>query len=277
MNAPTPLDQVFAALSSPTRRAILDRLRAGEATVADLAAPFALTQPTISAHLRVLEEAGLVTRGRAANTRPVRLAPGALQDAHRWLTGHAAFWDGALGRLEDHAQTLQAEKNDMETRETEADRTAVIRRRMAVPARNLFAAHAEGRHIMRWFGPPGYPVTQCDYDFRVGGRWRMVMTGPDGIEGPPFGGEFLEIVPDRRIVYTDAFEDGRGGAMNLAHARSPMVFTVTFDPQGEHTLVTLSVLFASVAMKDEFLGIGMLDGLTATAGQWEGVARGLVA
>ncbi len=164
---------------------------------------------------------------------------------------------------------------DARTTEPEADRTAVISRTMPVPARCLFAAHASGEHISRWFGPEGYPVTQCDYDFRVGGRWRMVMTGPDGVDGPPFGGRFLDIVPDRRIVYTNGFEDGRGGDMNLRHAREPMVMTTTFEESGGATSVTISILFASVAMKDEFLGIGMREGLASGLDQWEAVARGL--
>jgi uncharacterized protein YndB with AHSA1/START domain len=101
------------------------------------------------------------------------------------------------------------------------------------------------------------------------------MTGPDGAAGPPFGGTFLEIVPDRRIVYTDAFEDGKGGAMNLAHAGGQIRFTTTFSEEGGHTTVTVSILFDSVAMKDEFLGIGMADGLNAGLDQWEDMARDL--
>jgi len=104
------LDDVFAALANPTRRAILDRLRRGEATVNELAAPFALSQPTISAHLRVLESAGLVRRGRQANFRPVQLSPMALQAAHTWLGGYEQFWEDALGRLETHARTLEQEE-----------------------------------------------------------------------------------------------------------------------------------------------------------------------
>ncbi len=107
MQTASPLDQVFAALANPTRRAMLDRLALGEATVNELAAPFALSQPTISSHLRILEEAGLVTRGRQANTRPVRLAAVPMAEAHRWLGGFREQWDGRLVRLEDYARTLQ--------------------------------------------------------------------------------------------------------------------------------------------------------------------------
>jgi len=91
--------------------------------------------------------------------------------------------------------------------EPEAERTATISRQMHVPARYVFAAHSTAENIARWFGPESYPVTQCDDDFRVGSTWRMVMTGPDGTDGPPFGGRFLDIVPNRRIVCINGFED----------------------------------------------------------------------
>lgn len=109
----TKLDRVFAALANPTRRAILDRLSRGDASVNELVAPFALSQPTISAHLRVLEGAGLVQRGRQANFRPVRLAAGAMADAHRWIGTYEKFWAEGLERLETYAKTLQEkDRND---------------------------------------------------------------------------------------------------------------------------------------------------------------------
>jgi DNA-binding transcriptional ArsR family regulator len=116
MHIATPLDHVFAALANPTRRAMLDRLAQGEATVNELAAPFALSQPTISAHLRILEEAGLVTRGRRANTRPVRLAAVPMAEAHRWLGGFKEQWADRLERLGDYAKTLQDKDLTDETR-----------------------------------------------------------------------------------------------------------------------------------------------------------------
>jgi len=108
--ADVTLDRVFAALANPTRRAMLDRLSRGEATVSDLAAPFALSQPTISAHLKILEAAGLVHRGRNANFRPVRLAAAPLAAAHGWIGSYAAFWAGGLERLEVYATTLRDEE-----------------------------------------------------------------------------------------------------------------------------------------------------------------------
>lgn len=96
----TTLDRVFSALADPTRRAILQRLVDGEATVSELIEPFHLSQPTISKHLKVLEQAGLVMRARAAQTRPVRLNPGPLADAAQWLGNYRRFWEDSFDKLD---------------------------------------------------------------------------------------------------------------------------------------------------------------------------------
>ena len=105
------LDQVFSALADPTRRAILARLSMGEATVNDLVAPFALSQPTISKHLKVLEGAGLVTRGRDAQRRPVRLNAAPLAQAAQWIGDYRRFWEESYDRLEDYIQQMQREED----------------------------------------------------------------------------------------------------------------------------------------------------------------------
>lgn len=99
----TALDRTFAALADPTRRAILGRLRAGEATVTELVAPFGLAQPTISKHLGVLERAGLVERRRDGQFRRCSLEGGPLGDAWAWLDDYRAFWEQSLDRLERFA------------------------------------------------------------------------------------------------------------------------------------------------------------------------------
>ena len=104
------LDRVFAALADPTRRAILARLSLGEATVNDLVAPFDLAQPTISKHLKVLEGAGLVSRGRSAQFRPVRLEAGPLEGVAQWVGGYQQFWAESHNRLADYVKTLQVEE-----------------------------------------------------------------------------------------------------------------------------------------------------------------------
>src|ERR1700685_1764160 len=101
------LDTTFAALAAPTRRAILARLAKGEASVTDLAEPFAMSQPAISKHLKVLERAGLVSRGQDAQRRPRRLEARPLRDATRWLENDRRFWEAQFGRLDALLQDLQ--------------------------------------------------------------------------------------------------------------------------------------------------------------------------
>ncbi len=101
------LDATFAALADPTRRAILARLANGEATVTELTEPFAMSQPAISRHLKVLERAGLVTRGRTAQWRPVRLRAAPLAAADDWIEHYRALWDTSFDALADHLRDLQ--------------------------------------------------------------------------------------------------------------------------------------------------------------------------
>jgi DNA-binding transcriptional ArsR family regulator len=103
------LSATFAALADPTRRAIIARLATGETTVSDLARPFAMSGPAISKHLKVLENAGLITRGREAQWRPCRIEPKALKTVDDWLERYRQFWELRLDRLEDYLNTLQAE------------------------------------------------------------------------------------------------------------------------------------------------------------------------
>ena len=100
--APDPLTSTFSALADPTRRAILRRLAQGEATVSELMAPFALAQPTISKHLRVLEQAGLIEQGRDAQRRPRRLSAAALENVADWVGEFRAAWLSRLDRLDAH-------------------------------------------------------------------------------------------------------------------------------------------------------------------------------
>jgi DNA-binding transcriptional ArsR family regulator len=101
------LSRTFAALADPTRRAILGRLAAGEATVNELAEPFPVSLQAISKHLKVLERAGLVTRGRTAQLRPARLEPQALEAAAEWLERYSAFFDAGFDRLEERLRGIR--------------------------------------------------------------------------------------------------------------------------------------------------------------------------
>jgi len=104
------LDGIFHALGDPTRRAILARLARGEASVAELSAPFALSQPTISKHLKVLEQAGLIEGGREAQRRPRRLAAKAMKDAFDWLEPFHRQWDRRFANLDAHLARMKKEK-----------------------------------------------------------------------------------------------------------------------------------------------------------------------
>ena len=104
---PDRLDATFAALADPTRRAILARLASGEASVTTLAEPFAISLPAISKHLKVLERAGLISRGRSAQWRPCRLQGEPLKDAAEWLEHYRRFWEQSLDRLDGYLKELQ--------------------------------------------------------------------------------------------------------------------------------------------------------------------------
>ena len=107
-SAPSHLDATFAALADPTRRAILARLASGEASVTELAEPFAMSQPAISKHLKVLERAGLISRGRDAQRRPRRLEARPLAEANEWLEGYRQFWEGQFQRLDALLHEMKA-------------------------------------------------------------------------------------------------------------------------------------------------------------------------
>jgi DNA-binding transcriptional ArsR family regulator len=112
-NPPDPLSTTFAALSDPTRRAILARLAGGEATVTELAAPFDMSLPAISKHLKVLQRAGLVEQGRQAQWRPCRLKPEPLRDVADWVGRYRRHWEESFDRLNDYLKELQEqEKTD---------------------------------------------------------------------------------------------------------------------------------------------------------------------
>ena len=105
-----PLTATFAALADPTRRAILARLASGETSVTRLAEPFDMTLPAVSKHLKVLERAGLIARGRQAQWRPCRLEAAPLKDVSEWVEGYRRFWDETLDRLDAYLQELQAKE-----------------------------------------------------------------------------------------------------------------------------------------------------------------------
>ena len=110
------LSYTFAALSDPTRRAILARLAEGEATVKELSTPFSLSAPSITKHLKVLEGAGLISRSRDAQKRPCRLEPEPLHEVAEWVANYRQFWEASLGRLDNYLSTLSAKETKKHAR-----------------------------------------------------------------------------------------------------------------------------------------------------------------
>jgi DNA-binding transcriptional ArsR family regulator len=109
---PDQLSATFAALADPTRRAILARLAEGEATVSELAEPFPVSLPAISRHLKVLERAGLISRARAAQSRPSSLRAEPLREATAWMETYRAMWEGRMDRLDEHLRQIQKGRSD---------------------------------------------------------------------------------------------------------------------------------------------------------------------
>ncbi|CAN7694603.1 metalloregulator ArsR/SmtB family transcription factor [Pseudoduganella sp. LjRoot289] len=106
------LNRAFSALADPTRRAILARLASGKATVNELAEPFAMTQPAISKHIKVLEQAGLISRGRVAQTRPCKLEAARLKEVAQWLDAYCSLWEDSFDRLDAYLQSTQEGNQD---------------------------------------------------------------------------------------------------------------------------------------------------------------------
>ena len=122
MPRPESLDATFAALANPTRRAILARLSQGETTVMELAEPFAMSQPAISKHLKVLERAGLISRGRDAQRRPCRLEAGPLSEANGWIEGYRQFWEASYERLDTLLAEMQQKRTTTPKHKTKRSR-----------------------------------------------------------------------------------------------------------------------------------------------------------
>jgi uncharacterized protein YndB with AHSA1/START domain len=151
------------------------------------------------------------------------------------------------------------------TAEPAADREVVITRVIDAPARLLFLAYSRADYVKRWFGPKGWPLTTCEMDFRVGGKFRFGMTGPNGTAGPLFGGEYLEIVPNKKIIYDNGFD----GAPK-------MLVTVTYDELADgRTKLTIHTLFPTVAMKNEHVGYGYVQGIESGLDQYDDVVAEL--
>lgn len=262
---PDRLDATFAALADPTRRAILARLTGGEAMVTELAAPFDISLPAVSRHLKVLQGAGLISRGRQAQWRPCRLEAEPLKEVVEWAGEFRRFWDESFDRLDAYLQTLQEEEHEREDRDRRhhvrpvpaddgellvipgtsasapSDFEFVISRIFDAPRDRLWAVWTEADHLAEWFGPAGVTIVDCHNDLRPGGRYLYHLRTPDGLD---YRGKwtYREIVPEERLVFLVSFADEEWNTVRNPWSEEwPLetLSTVTFTDHEEGTLVTV--------------------------------------
>ena len=256
------LSSTFAALADPTRRAILARLAAGETTVTALAEPFTMSLPGVSKHLKVLERAGLITRGRHAQWRPCRLDAGPLREVDAWLDRYRRFWTESFDRLDDHLATVEEKDKFMSANEGagnaatgKAEHELVITRVFDRPRAVVFRAWTNPEQVTQWWGPHGFTNPVCQLDVRPGGAIRIHMRGPDGTVYP-MTGRYLEVVEAERLVFMSAALDGDGNPL------FEVLNTVTFSERdGQTTMTYRAAIVTSTAAAPPFLA-GMEIGWT---------------
>ena len=268
------LDATFAALADRTRRAMVAKLARGEASVLELAEPHDMSQPAISKHLKVLERAGLITRGRDAQRRPCRLEPRRLKLVADWIATYREYWEESYARLDDVLQELQGQtptkqkkrkrrgpmptSRKLEVIAAPDKPTIVTRRTFDAPRALVFDAWTKAEYIKRWMGPRNMEMVVCEIDLRVGGGYRFVHRTPDGQE---FGihGTYREISRPDRLVSTYVFE--------LFPDAESLETLVLEERDGQTTAITTTV-HKTIQNRDGHLANGAME-----VGMNEGYAR----
>jgi len=228
------LDSIFAALADSTRRRILEQLALGDATVGELAAPFKLSQPTISKHLKVLESAGLIRCRRDAQRRPRSLVREPAEEAMTWLKGYR------------NPGTLHFS--------TPGDREIVMKRAFAASREKVFDAFADAHLLKRWFyGKPGGTLAVCEVALKAGDSFHYVWRDPDGSE-MGMRGVCLDLVRPERIVATEEFDrpwyPGKAvGTIELAEHQGTTVLTQTirYESRAARTIALRSGMEHGIA------------------------------
>ena len=244
------LSNVFGALADPTRRAILARLAHGDASVAELAEPFTVSQPAISRHLKVLERAGLVSRTRQATARLSRLEAAPLRDATAWLAGYHEFWDQSYNRLDEVLAPAARGDPGMTRTHISAEPGVpqiVVTREFDAAPELLFRAHVEPALIEQWLGPRWLSVTVDRLDARHGGEWRFIHRDTEG-HSTAFHGLHHGDPSLAGIVRTYEQEDLPGHIS---------LHTVTFEERGGRTLLRQTTVYQSLEDRDSYVDAGM--------------------
>lgn len=236
------LDATFSALADPTRRAILRRLMDGEATVKELAKPHRMSLPSISRHLKVLESAGLIVKGREAQWRPCRLEAAPLEEADAWMAPYRKFFETRFERLE--RQLAQRTEEDEMSNADDAKHEFTLTWMLNASPADVFRAWTDPEHL-DWFYNPDQPrpTEPIELDLRVGGGWRQRMV-IDEDTSYATGGVYREIVPDRKLVFSWGATDG-WPKLDLERLDENPLVSVTLRAAGSQTEMKVHVELSS--------------------------------
>ena len=223
------LSTTFAALADPTRRAILSRLTAGEASVTELAGPFDMSLPAVTKHLKVLQRAGLISQGREAQWRPCKLEARPMREAVKWMEPYRPHWENGLiasmnicgkpRRPRARVGAAPERVNEMSSHARSIKHGSFsIERYFNYDIATLYRAWTDPAAKARWFNGPADKWTEVlrEMDVRVGGRERAIGKFADGSESR-FEAIYFDVVSDRRLVYTyDMYWQGKKISVSLA-------------------------------------------------------------
>jgi uncharacterized protein YndB with AHSA1/START domain len=198
------LDDVFAALAHPIRRAIIERLAEGECTVGELAEPHDVSLPAISQHLRALEEVGLLEQTHTGRVRRCALKAAPLSAAFSWIVQYRIFWEDMLDDIGKKVERRGRTMTETKTRTTTG--TVRLSRIFKAPRERVFNAFLDADAMAKWLPPNGYTAHVYKLEPKVGGNYRVSFSSLDKKDTHFFGGKFLEIKPNERLRYTDKFE-----------------------------------------------------------------------
>ena len=200
------LDDVFAALAHPIRRAIIERLAEGECTVGELAEPHDVSLPAISQHLRALEEVGLLEQTHTGRVRRCALKAAPLSAAFSWIVQYRIFWEDMLDDIGKKVERRGRPMTETKTKTRTTTGTVRLSRIFKAPRERVFNAFLDADAMAKWLPPNGYTAHVYKLEPKVGGNYRMSFSSLDKKDTHFFGGKFLEIKPNERLRYTDKFE-----------------------------------------------------------------------
>lgn len=266
-----PLSAVFAALADPTRRAILAKLSQGEFSVNQLAEPFNKSLPAISRHLKVLEQAGLISRTQKAQWRPRKLETRRLKEAFHWMEDYRNLWDQSLTNLDRYLLTYNniTEKGDAvyHTKVTQAGREVTFERDFEAPRELVFHMFAQAERLTTWWAPNKWSMPVCEIDFREGGTWHHCLEGPQG-ERKWVKAVYQTIRTPELIVYASTACDDAGN--ELDEPELDTLVSVSFTEQHGKTHLVSRTTFTSPDRLRASVARGMVE---ETMQGWEKLAN----